>query len=522
MRKGVAASALLLLIVIVVALSVGSVRLDSATSDEPAYIAAGMIKLVDGRLDFFRDEPPLMNSLSALPLVIAGYRLPPFWNLRSNHWAVGRRFLWRSGVDGHRMLFLARLPTIGLFAALIATVYWFVLRETGSAAWALAASILTGFCPNLMAHGRLATVDLALSFFSFAATALFIVVIETGSVPAAIGMGVASAAAILSKTSGNILGPYFLVLLIAALMRAGNRRRLLVLFGVAVLSAVLFAEAFILAEARSVNVFLPFAEYAANVRAISGWYTQGHTLPQFLMGQFSVSGWPQYYPVAFLLKTTIPAILLLIIALVVGVRRRSFAFFALLFFAGLFLAIAVAGHLDLGLRYVLPIYPFLYAAMAIGLSSIAGHRIASAIVVILLAWHVAENLAAHPCYISYFNELIGSKRNADKFLIDSNLDWGQDLRRLDVWCRENRVSQITVHYFGGADVPYEIRSARPIIWSAPGPEPLPKGYFALSRHLYRVSFAPRTWPVDYETYLAANHARYVTTVGGSMNVYVVE
>ncbi len=518
MRNGAGAALLLLLIIVVVALAIGSVRLDSATSDEPAYMATGMIKLVDGRLDYFRDEPPLMNSLSALPLVIAGYRLPPFWNLQSDHWAVGRRWLWRSGLDGDSLLFLARLPTIALFIALIITMYWFVLRETQNAACALAAAALTGFCPNLMAHGRLATVDLAMSFFTFAATALFIIVIETGSLPAAIGMGAASAAAILSKTSANILGPYFLVLLIAALIVRPNRKQIVTRFAVAVFSALVFAEIFILAEARTWDVTRPFVEYVANLRAIHGWYWQGHTLPQFLMGHFSTSGFPEYYFVAFLLKTTIPALLLFLAALVV--RARSFAFFALLSFVVLFLAIAAAGHLDLGIRYVLPVYPFVYAATAIALRNLA--RPLFIVAALLIVWHGGENLVAYPNYISYFNELIGSRRNADQFLIDSNLDWGQDLRRLDRWCSAHRVANITLHYFGGADPAYDMQSAKPVLLRGPGYGPLPRGYFALSRHLYRVSFAPGIWPVDYDRYLAANHARYVTTVGGSINVYAIE
>ena len=118
-----------------------------------------------------------MNSLSAVPVVLAGYRVPPSWKGR-NHWVVGRRFLYYSGYDAHRILFLARLPTIALFAALCIVDYWFVLRQTASRAWALAAAALTGFCPNLMAHGRLATVDLALTFFAFSATVLLFRVLD--------------------------------------------------------------------------------------------------------------------------------------------------------------------------------------------------------------------------------------------------------------------------------------------------------------------------------------------------------
>ncbi|MGZ8832960.1 MAG: hypothetical protein ACXW19_07175, partial [Thermoanaerobaculia bacterium] len=148
---------LVLLTLAIAALSVGSVTLDSATADEPAHIAAGYMKLVYGKLDFFREQPPLMNSITAVPLVIAGYRFPPDVHPGEDHWTVGRRFLYRSGYDAHRILFLARLPTMALLLVLCWLVYLVVARESGSPAWGIAAFALTGFCPNVMAHGRLAT-----------------------------------------------------------------------------------------------------------------------------------------------------------------------------------------------------------------------------------------------------------------------------------------------------------------------------------------------------------------------------
>ena len=528
--------ALVALVIIVVALAAGSVRLDSATADEPAHIAAGVIKLTEGWQSFFREQPPLMNSLSAAPLVLAGYHLQPGWKGK-DHWVVGRRFLYYSGFDAHRILFLARLPTIALFAALCIVMYAFVLRRTGSGAWALFAAALTGFCPNLMAHARLATVDFALTFFSFSAAALFLALIERPRATTAILLGVATAAAALSNISGLILGPYFLaVLLIAfAMRRIGDRKRLIGALAIAAVAALLCFEAFMLFETSRAyareqypatpRLLIPFAEYIANVQTIRAWYTRGHSLPQFLLGRFSFDGWPEYYPVAFLLKTTLPAILLFVIALAVGFRKPSYELIALLTFVAMFFAVAATGHLALGIRYVLPVYPFLYAATALALShprtEDRGPRTAI-IVAVLLAWHIAENVAAYPSYIAYFNESIGSRANADKFLIDSNLDWGQDLRRLDAWCRANHVSQITVHYFGGGDVDYEIRSAKPLVLYAPKPGLLPKGYFALSRHFYRLSFDPQVFGIDYDTYLAASRARYVTTIGGSINIYRVE
>lgn len=177
-------------------------------------------------------------------------------------------------------------------------------------------------------------------------------------------------------------------------------------------------------------------------------------------------------------------------SLVVGFRRRSFAFWSLLLFVGLFFVVAAVGHLALGIRYVLPVYPFIYATTAIALNATSLRRVGAAVVVALLAWHAAENLLAYPSYISYFNELIGSRRNADEFLIDSNLDWGQDLRRLDLWCRDNPVSQITIHYFGAGDVDYDLRAAKPIVRYAPGPGLVPTGYFAPYISQPMIGFTP--------------------------------
>ena len=528
--------ALVVLLIVVAVLAVSSARMDAATTDEPAHIAAGMVKLQYGWLNLFREQPPLMNSLSALPVMMAGYRMPDGWQSGPDHWTVGRKFLYYSHYDAHRILFLARLMTILLFLDLVFAVYLFVKRQTGNAWWALGAAALTGFCPNLMAHGRLITVDFALTFFAFTATVYLLAMIERPSIAIAIFFGISAVAAPMSKVSGLILGPYFAAVIIAAFMfkRVRDPKRFVRAVAVSVAAGLLFFECFTLAEMSSAYIhfqyphtprlFVPFADYLDNVKTIRAWYAHGHELPQFLLGRFSRSGWPYYYLVAFLLKTTLPAIFLTIAAIVAGVRKRSFAFFALLGFVVLFMVVAGAGHLDLGLRYVLPIYPFLYAAIAIGLyepraSSDARSGVAVALAVLVI-WHIAENLANYPSYIAYFNESIGSKRNADKFLIDSNLDWGQDLRRLDQWCRHNDVRRISIQYFGGGDIEYDMRFAEPDIRWAPEPSPIPKGYFALSRHLYRIGMP--LWGVDYDEYLKAQHASYVTSIGGSINIYRVE
>ncbi|MFL6245654.1 MAG: hypothetical protein ACJ74H_06495, partial [Thermoanaerobaculia bacterium] len=272
--------------------------------------------------------------------------------------------------------------------------------------------------------------------------------------------------------------------------------------GVPIAVAILTFMLIYLLIARSFALTLPFRAYLSEVRAVRDFYV-ANPLPQFLLGEFSQRGWPHYYLVAIAVKTPLPALALMLIAIF---RTRRFEAAVCLLFAALFLIVSAFSSLNLGIRHILPIFPFLFAACAISVSR--------GITVMLVAAHVLTSLLAYPSYLSYFNPLIGSHRNADRVLIDSNLDWGQDLRRLAKWTRENDIDVIRVHYFGAGSVEREL-GANGIRWPAPRKEPLPKGWFALSRHFYRLNSG-------YDAYLRASGARYVTTIGGSIDIYKVD
>jgi hypothetical protein len=532
------------LAVVVAVLAIGSMRDDSATADEAAHIAAGLLKVREGRIDLYATQTPLIESLIAMPLAIAGERVPDQWRSMGNRpWVFGHLLLYRGGSDAQRILRMARLPVIALFLALCFAVWGFVREVTGNDAAALAAFAMTGFCPTLLAHGRLATVDMGVTFFAFLATALFLRLLRAPSKGVAIATGVAVACTLASKISGALLLPFFAIVLVLwfaerrrpAPADAGGvpRRRLFWLewrggsetlpasaggdAGVP-LAAITCIATFILIYlvlGRSFDLMLPFRAYLSELRAVRAFYV-ANPLPQFLLGEFSQKGWPQYYLVAMAVKTPLPALTLLVIGVL---HTRRFEGIVCIVFAALFLLVSAFSSLNLGIRHVLPIYPFLYAAAAIALFDASRRmRIAAGV---LVAAHVLVALLAYPSYLSYFNALIGSPRNADRILIDSNLDWGQDLRRLGLWARANDVDVVRVHYFGAGNVELEL-GARGARWPAPRPQLLPKGWFAVSRHFYRLSFLPSRSPIDYDTYLRASHARYVTTIGGSIDVYRVD
>ncbi|HEX8619439.1 MAG TPA: glycosyltransferase family 39 protein, partial [Thermoanaerobaculia bacterium] len=406
-----ARAAVLVLAIAIGALAVSSVRLDTATADEGAHIAAGLIKLRHGWLSFFPEQPPLMNVLSALPL--GEFAMPEVWRDdlgRGGHWRAGHALLYGAGNDAHRLLFLARLPTIALFLALCFAVYWVVASEVGRA-WGVVAFALTGFCPNLLAHGRLATVDMALTAFAFIAFAFLLRAVKTRSVPAGAACGFFAMCAVLSKASGVLIPPFLLIAAALHIRKDSNWKPLVkpalaaVAAGVVLLYAITFAlasDAYLASAWRDTpRMLVPWLQYKQHADAIRFWYAAGHEHTQFLLGEFSPNGWPHYYFVAFFLKTPLGAILLFVMALVAARRSASVAMQASFLFFALLLAVSMTSHIDLGLRYVLPIYPFLYAAICIALASVITERRRAVAVGVLVAWHCVSSVAAYPSYLSY-------------------------------------------------------------------------------------------------------------------------
>jgi hypothetical protein len=508
-------------------LCVLSMRLDSATDDEPAHIAAGYLRVAKGHFDFYAEQPPLIDSISALPLVAKGYMLAQGWDAPAvNPWRYGKRFLYDAGNDAHAMLFRARLPIVALFLLLTLLVHSWALDLTGSRAAALLAAGLAAFSPNLLAHGGLATVDIGATLFIALAAFTFLRFLRSPTTPRAIVAGVAFALAVMAKVSAMILVPWGC--LVGVLFLAGERNRwseraapalprTLLLIGVAL---VIF-EVFYLVELRGATVGLftrleaPFTEYGKHISTIYRWVSDPYAQPQFLLGRFSSTGWWYYYLVAIAVKTPFTTLLLLALALgaiVARPRRWSFDVGAMLLFVVLFLGASCASRMNIGLRHVLPIYPFLYVLVAV-----VAHRLVqdagrwrrgiAGAIALAACGTVATAFAAFPSFIGYFN-LFVSARDADRVLIDSNLDWGQDLRRLAQWVDASGVSTIHVWYFGGGDPAYELGAKARLLDACTVTEP---GYYAISRQYFRGH--------EDTCELAFRDARRVTTIGSSILVF---
>ena len=106
----------------------------------------------------------------------------------------------------------------------------------------------------------------------------------------------------------------------------------------------------------------------------------------------------------------------------------------------------------IGLRYILPVYPLMFV-LIFGLAERGWHRGRRGLLLgALLVWYVVSSVAIHPHYLAYFNEVAGGPSGGHRYLVDSNLDWGQDLKGLKRFMQEQDIEKIHLSYFG-TDVP---------------------------------------------------------------------
>jgi hypothetical protein len=176
--------------------------------------------------------------------------------------------------------------------------------------------------------------------------------------------------------------------------------------------------------------------------------------PTFVAGRLLDRGVWYYFPLTFLVKTPIPLLVLVAVALLVGRRGASWRTQAFVWLPVLvYLALTLVRNITIGHRHLLPIYPFLFVAAGRCASLVSGRTLKVALG-LLLAWYASGAARIHPHYLAYFNEAAGGPANGYRLLVDSNLDWGQDLKGLKAWMDATGTGAIKLSYFGTADPAY--------------------------------------------------------------------
>jgi hypothetical protein len=196
---------------------------------------------------------------------------------------------------------------------------------------------------------------------------------------------------------------------------------------------------------RGINFSLPAPEFFAGIGHALVRNRDGH--PAFLLGRFSMTGWWYYFPVALAVKTPIAFLIMVAMGISVCLRERARPayLFPLVFSLGILLP-AMFGRIDIGIRHIEPIYIGLSIIAALGLVQLlqwGRTGISSALTAgVLVLWMAISVAAHHPDYLAYFNEFAG--KDPERILVDSNYDWGQDLKFLAKRLHELGVQQFSL------------------------------------------------------------------------------
>ena len=463
------------LLVLMAAELVFGARADGITVDEPVYISAGFRHLtaLDFRLN--PETPPLAKMLAALPLRPLGLQTP----MAPGEWGWIYRFFHENSAT--RMIAWARAPAVVLSLLLAAMVWGWSRAEHGPVA-GLAALALAAFHPLLLAHGHLATTDLPSALTFLASSWAFRRWLQARTLPRAVLVATALCAAVLTRLTAWLLVPSFALLALVELqvIPAAERRplvramaKLLVVAAVVVPLGIWAAYGFRYAPwpGRSVAETASGAPRPAPrivtallaVRALPETYLEGvrfqmaHAVEghrAYLFGRLSETGWRGYYAVAFAVKNTPGFLLALAFAAAVALKARTLRIVEwhwLVPALVVFLAVSL-GRVDIGERYLLPVYPYAILLAAAAVPRVRSSRGAAVLMALIFALHAVPSLlVARRGYLTYFNFLAGGPENGHHVLADSNLDWGQDLPRLARWMEEHDVQDIQLAYHGSDD-----------------------------------------------------------------------
>jgi 4-amino-4-deoxy-L-arabinose transferase-like glycosyltransferase len=466
-----------LLLAAIFAQTVTSIPRLSITWDEDLHIAYGYSIWRTGEFQLVEEHPPLMQTWMSWPLVFSSQlpdpRQVPAWKSGDLKGFVRNR-MWRS-VPLDSWVIPCRIPISWLALLLGAFLFRWASDWFGPRAGFLALGLLA-FDPNILANATVATTDLGTTCFIFIAMYGLQRLLRRPSRTNLIGAGFALGLALAAKVSSAVLVPIGIGLMLLDGLRRWRQiplARMAVYLGIAFLTvwAVHRFEFGVPPKlelpARSPDqwqsqedrelttiVQIPFplpAQHFLHPFAMVIRHAAKGNLT-YLLGETYQWGRWYFFPVVFALKTPLPTLILVAIALLVALRRPQSRWRELIL-ASLpvsYLATSIFSPINLGYRHLLPIVPFLYLFVArlaepwrkdqLVTKSLpfspSLKRLATVALVILVIWQVVGTVLTWPFYLTFFNESVGGSRNGYRYLADSNVDWGQGLKALRVYLEE--------------------------------------------------------------------------------------
>ena len=508
------------------------VRRKSITIDEIVMIPAAYYHLAAADFQLVNEHPPLSKIIAAVPLLfVQPDELPPEklsaprgspeakWAYQESFWE-GNRELFES------LSFWPRLSMIALTIALGVLIFRFARELFGPRAAVLAVALFT-LEPTVLAHGRVVQTDIPAAFGYLLLFHALRSYARTRDARRALLLGASAGLAILAKFSMLLAAPVVAFFFAALLWRATRDARkrstvfahaaLVALAALVVVNAAYFFQHRALNEVDAYwiqNSFPAHASLVAQaVRALSFllptdfvlgvffqlWHNgEGH--PAGLLGMYSNTGWWYYFPVAFALKTTLPFLLLSLASLAWALRewtaRRDARFPWMLAPFAAYTVFVLFSNIDIGVRYYLPAYPFLFilagALLERLFNSKSLKRAGAVVAVLLLVWTCVEAVRAYPDHVSYMNQLAASRPHW-WYLSDSNVEWGDDVRALAAYLRERGETRVGGAFLGGFLTPRHYGLEYVDLLAPAPPAPAQTRYTAIGASFLNGSTVP-LWP----------------------------
>ncbi len=454
---------------------------ETQTFDESIHIGAGYSFLRSGDYSYDPEHPPLGRVLATLPLLALDLD-PKFdtegWRIRDLR-RYGQALLYRQPkVRAETILLVSRTVPILLTVALTLLVGFWARARFGPGAGLLAA-VLAALEPNLAAHGHIVTTDLPATVTVFLACVAFERMLRRRTWLDVVWLGLALGAAFSSKFSAVFLAPSFLI--VCAMTRRAGFDALLKTASAGVLALLALMASYGPATLR-VNPS-PWADEALRVdaglvaRVLAGSPTlhryvvahplwrgmniitghQDHGHHSYMLGEISEGGRRDYFPFAFLVKTPLGTLLLILLTLPLLRRMDWDPHLALVVPLVVFWSLCISARINIGLRHLLPVYPLMFVLAAGWFATRARAfygKATPALAAVALVLLAGESAAIAPHDLAFFNSAAGGPANGPNLLVDSNLDWGQDLANLRRWLGPDRQKNVCLVYFGLTDVTY--------------------------------------------------------------------
>jgi hypothetical protein len=561
-----------------------SMKEDALTFDELAHIPAGYSYLTKQDYRINPEHPPLIKDIPAIPLLFLNLNFPddrqvwlqkdsaPAWWVQFD---LGREFIYHSDNNPRKIIFWSRFAMIMLTLFLGWILFWWTKKITNNAV-ALGALALFAFSPTFLAHGRLVNTDIGTVLGALLAIIFWLKFLKNPCLKNILLAGITFGMAMLLKFSLVLLIPFLAIITflytflfsksflkyLGKSFMAGLIGFILIIWPVYQFHVwnypaeqqvrdtvadisnhpVPFAKNFTIWMAEK-EIFRAPAQYFRGLLMASQRTAWGNTT--YYLGQISADSWWHYFPMLYLLKIPLAFNIISFFALffliwqLAKIRKKQeflnsakkhFWLIALFLWIIIYWAAAIIGNLNIGIRHMLPVFPFVYILAVFGiyycLKSISQtkiRKIATILSGLLFIWYIFSSLSTFPHYLSYYNELGGGLKNGYKIAVDSNYDWGQDFYRLLAFIEKEEIEKIHLDYFGGEDKEYWL-GEKYIEFNPKEIKKPPKGWLAVSLNQLMGGIAEPAPHFDQETgyYDWLKQYQPIAKAGHSIFIYKIE